>query len=91
MFAMLEAIAAAEAGRRGHDQHQPERRVGPGDETCQRDHRDEQQHSADDGPVSSAETGHRKGVQKPQQRADKPRQSNELKQLVGRIVKADLW
>ena len=81
-------IAAAEAGRRGDQQHQPERRVGLGDEIGERHRRDEQHRRAEDRPVAAAERRHREGVGKPHQRADQPGQRDELKQLVGRVVES---
>jgi hypothetical protein len=83
-------IAAAEAGTRGHDQHQPERRVGPADEIGERDGGDEQQRRAHHGPVAAAETWHRKSVGKPHQRTDKPGKSHEREQLVGCVREARL-
>ena len=78
-------IAAAETGRGGHQQHQPERRIGLADEIGEPERRDEQHRGAEDGPVAAAERGHGKGVGKPHQRADQPGYRHQLKQLVGRV------
>ena len=83
-------VAAAETGRRRHQQHQPERRLGLADEIGERDRRNEQHRRAEDRPVAAAEHRDRERVGKSHERADQPGQRHELKQLIGRVVEAGL-
>ncbi|MGY4486539.1 hypothetical protein ACVWWR_005730 [Bradyrhizobium sp. LM3.2] len=83
-------IAAAEAGGRGNQQHQPERRVGLAHKVGERERRNEQDRGTEDGPVAAAEGRHREGVGKAHQRADQPGHCDELEQLVGGVVEARL-
>ena len=83
-------VAASETSRRGHRQHQPERRFGFADEIGERERRDKQHRRAEDRPVPATERRYRKRVGKSHERADQPGQRHQLKQLVGRVVEAGL-
>ena len=83
-------IAAAETGRGGHQQHQPERGSRARRRNRRARGRDEQHRGAEDGPVAAPECGHGEGVGKPHQRADQPGYRHQLKQLIGRVVEAGL-